>query len=101
MTKRNKKSHLKVAERILRINNFKTMKDNEVVYVYKKGIYLHEGEPLIKKLSRKYLKRNFSTYNVNEIINSIRYKTFVDRNKFNKDKDLINLKNGIFDTQSF
>jgi putative DNA primase/helicase len=77
---------------------FITTTGNEEIFVYKDGVYI-PAESLIKGLCSNLLGNRATTHRINETLNNIKYTTFVDRNEFNKDKHLINLKNGIFNLE--
>jgi putative DNA primase/helicase len=74
---------------------FKTTTSDEEVFFYKDGVYV-PAESFIKELCSQKLEEMETTHRVEETLNYIKYTTFVDRKEFNKDKELINLKNGIF-----
>lgn len=78
---------------------FKTFRDTrQIVYYDKqanKGVYEKNGERLIEE---KCVARfpHISSYCRNEIINTIKIKSYVDRSELDKDLDIINLKNGLY-----
>jgi putative DNA primase/helicase len=82
--------------------NFATMKDTDEIYYYdsNRGIYVKRGEVFIKS-ELAAMHTYIPTHQVNEIINTIKLKTYVDRNEFDSNieclacKDcMINLKTG-------
>ena len=82
--------------------SFATMKDNDEIYHYDsdKGIYVKGGEICIKK-ELAAMHAYIPTHHVSEIINTIKSKTYIDRNEFDSNiewlacKDcMINLKTG-------
>jgi len=79
---------------------FKTFRDTEEVLVYKDGIYKYNGESVIKEEATKRLDDDFSTAKIQQIINYIKYNTFVDRTEFNNDVDVINVKNGLLNLKT-
>ena len=62
------------------------MKDTCEMYVFDelKGVYIRFGEVVIKEQS-EILCPEISTHKVNEIIEKLRRRTFVDGSKFDKD----------------
>jgi putative DNA primase/helicase len=74
---------------------FLTTKDDEELLVYKDGVYVLEGEVVIKETLEEVLQSILSTYDLKEIINHIKRRTYIDRSEFNKDKEWLNLKNGL------
>jgi putative DNA primase/helicase len=82
--------------------NFATMKDTDEIYYYdsNKGIYVKGGEVFIKS-ELATMQTYMPTHQVNEIINTIKSKTYADRKEFDSNiewlafKDcMINLKTG-------
>ena len=59
------------------------------------GVYQGLGEIIIKEQSEVLCPR-ISTCKVNEIINKIRRRTYTNRTDFDKDLNILNLKNGLF-----
>ena len=81
---------------------FATMKDTDEIYHYDsdRGIYVKGGEVFIKK-EFTAMHAYIPTHHVNEIINTIKSKTYIDRNEFDSNiewlacKDcMVNLKTG-------
>ena len=86
-----------LTERIMRNQTFATMDDTGEIYHYDvdRGVYVPGGAVLIATEAEEYENR-ISTCKVNEIINKIRRRTYVNRTEFDKDSNLLNLKNGLF-----
>jgi P4 family phage/plasmid primase-like protien len=76
--------------------SFKTMRDNEEIYYYRNdvGIYLGFGESIIREYV-EVLDPNIKTYQVNEIIQKIKRRTYVSRDQFDENPDIINVQNGL------
>jgi P4 family phage/plasmid primase-like protien len=85
-----------VVEQLTNEFSFKTMKDTCEMYVFDelRGVYNRFGEVVIKEQS-EILCPEISTHKVNEIIEKLRRRTFVDRSKFDKDHDILNIQNGL------
>lgn len=84
--------------------HFKTFKDTEEVlcYDYNCGLYRYHGESVIKqlveeKLVSSGLAEQATRHYVSEVIGHIQRRTYIDREKFNSQPNLLNLKNGILD----
>ncbi len=79
-------------------NNLITMEDTEEIFTFDPGkkIYV-PAESLLKKNIQKQLHSEVSTHRVNEILNSIRRQTYIDREEFLVDKKYIPLSNKILD----
>jgi len=79
---------------------FVTADDNEDIYVYDNGIY-KPGELLIKAEVEKIIEDNTSSAFVSEIINHIKRRTYVPRDLFNRDKNILPVKNGLLNLKDF
>ena len=87
--------YFKVANYIMNYTKFITFRDNEDCYHYDEGIYKDNGEVIIKEKVRELLGDITTTHIVNEIINSIKDNTHIDRNTANTDLSLLCVENGI------
>jgi len=86
-----------IANHIMRkIFKIKTTSDNETMYRFDKGMYIEDGENKIKEYVEYVLGKKSKTAIVNEVVNHIKRSTFVDRNTFNSELHLINVKNGYY-----
>ena len=97
---REKNIAVKIGDELLRKYVFKTFKDTEEVLVYLDGVYQFNGESIIKEEARKILGNQFTTGKVSNVINYIKWGTFIDREEFNKDVEWINVKNGILNIET-
>jgi putative DNA primase/helicase len=72
---------------------FATMKDTDEIYYYdsNRGIYVKEGEVFIKK-ELASMQNYLPTYQVNEIINTIKAKTYTDRKDFDNNIEWVACK---------
>jgi P4 family phage/plasmid primase-like protien len=93
-------NHLAVAQELKQQYHFATMKDTQEIYVYQNGVYVPDGITFIQGKARDLLGEYFSTHRVQEIINEIKYSTFTDRDRFDVDKRMINLENGLLNTET-
>lgn len=85
-----------LANAIMKIRYFKTMKDTKEVYYYEDGIYKRNGETVIDELSGIILHKFSKSYNINETIKHIRRRTYADRSMFNSETKIV-LENGVLD----
>ena len=88
-----------VAGEIMKNYFFKTICDeDEEIYVYlpEDGLYHSGAKQLIKKCVYDILDENASSHYINEVICAIQAQTYVKREAFDADKNLIWIKNGIF-----
>ena len=80
---------------------FVTLSDTDVVMWYSGGVYLPAGEVEIRKIVERMMDGfKVTTHTVNEVIGHIKRRTYVERDDFDKDKRIINLQNGLFDTRT-
>jgi putative DNA primase/helicase len=96
----NEKSHITIARYIMQNDTFKTLRDTEEILIYEDGLYINKGESVIKEEALKILKSDFTTHQIKEITNYIKYSTFVERTDFNKNQGVLNLKNGLLDIRT-
>ena len=87
-----------LAEQVMTEYSLKTMRDNEEMYYYDvgRGLYLNLGDSVIKEYL-EILNPKIRTHTVNEIIQKIKRRTFVDRDKFDNNTNIINVQNGLLD----
>ena len=90
----------RLANDITAMHTFKSMSDTGAIYVYHDGVYVYKGKETIESEAQRRLGERSSTYNVNESMNHIKRDTYVDRDEFDKDEDIINLANGLFDIRT-
>lgn len=72
-----------------------------VFYIYKDGIFKNRGEDYIRTLLREF-DPTISKHMVEEVVDNIRYdkKYRRDRVEFNRDINLINIQNGVYNLES-
>ena len=91
----------KLVDDLLAEYSFKTLRDNEECFVYEDGVYASPGEVKIREECEKRVSKKFMTaHNVNEVIGHIKRSTYVKRIKFNREKWVLNLENGLYDIQT-
>lgn len=96
--------HSDMAEAILRVRSFLTLRDTEQVlwYDYPSGIYRFGGESTIKEMTQYWLGKlglpSEATSNyVNQVVGYIQRGTYIDREKLNANSDILVVKNGVLD----
>jgi len=84
---------------ICRQFTFKTMLDNEELWFYESGYYKNSGENIVKKIIQDCveIKLKISSRFINEVIASVKRKTYLDREAFEAPVHLICVGNGVFD----
>ena len=83
------------AEILKQIFYFKTIQDTKELMIYEEGIYVLKGELIIEKTIQHNLSGLIKTNDVIEVINIIKRGTYINRDEFDKDINLLCLKNGV------
>jgi P4 family phage/plasmid primase-like protien len=78
---------------------FKTPTDTEELHYYDDGIY-KPAEHKIKKELETELGAKISTHHANEIIEHLKWHSYINREEFNKYNGLIPLQNGLFNLET-
>ncbi|HDH45387.1 MAG TPA: hypothetical protein ENG66_08435 [Thermococcus sp.] len=81
---------------IMKLYSFKTLADTDEILYYKGGVYRFGGEVVIRKECKRLLGHETKKQRVNEVIHYIKCSTYTQRDEFDSDPNLLNLKNGIF-----
>jgi P4 family phage/plasmid primase-like protien len=94
-----------VADLLMTVYHFKTMRDTEEVLVYHDGVYEFGGEVLVKAETQRIMRQEgecerCTTHFVNEVIGHVRRSTFIDRREFEADPWLVAVQNGILNIQT-
>lgn len=83
---------------------FKTIpgtKGNDDILVYQDGVYTYNGETVIREECEKRVPTSIlTTHNVREVRDHIARDTFAEREDFNTQKYIINLRNGLLDART-
>jgi phage/plasmid-associated DNA primase len=85
-----------LTEQVMTEYAFKTMRDNEEMYYYDigRGLYLRFGDSVIREYV-EILNPKVKTHTVNEIIQKIKRRTYINRNESDNQTDIINVQNGL------
>ena len=96
-----------VADEIRKLYTFKTFSDTkEILYYHKNsGLYLKNAHTLIEAETEKWMVRYgygdaVSRGFVNEVIGHIKRNTFVNRDKFNSEPNLLVVQNGVLNIET-
>src|SRR5262249_3531549 len=84
-----------LVEELMKAHTFKTLSDTETILHYKEGKYCYGGELIIKAELEKLGGYSITTHMRTEVINHIKARTLVERSEFDKDLDILNVKNGL------
>jgi len=89
----------KITDHIMTKYNFLTLKDTKDVLVYQDGVYRPQGEVIIAQECEQLIE-SCTLYHVREIIGKIHRRTYVKRNLFDNDPDIINFKNCLYNLKT-
>jgi P4 family phage/plasmid primase-like protien len=92
----------KINERIpywIAEHHFKTISDTERLYHYKHGVYLDDGEVILKGIIESEFGDVTSNRIVGDVIGKVKRRTYQDRDSFNN-RPIINVKNGLLDLET-
>ena len=87
------------ADMLMIDHQFVTMADTDEIYYYQEGVYVKDGEVLIKKKCETLImdcKRD----DVNEVMAAIRRRTYAKRSEFDTEMNMLNLKNCWLDIET-
>lgn len=84
-----------VAKQILEEFIFITSSKSDELFIYKEGVYLKQGDSIIKKRVQEILQDKATTHKVNEVINHIKRMTIKDIDEDENPINLICVVNGI------
>ena len=80
-------------------HHFKTVSDTERLYRYDHGVYLDDGETVLKTLVETEFGDVTSNRLVADVIGKVKRRTYVNRDLFNN-KNVLNVKNGLLDLET-
>jgi P4 family phage/plasmid primase-like protien len=80
-------------------HHFKTVTDTEKLYHYASGVYLDDGEVVLKTLIEAEFGDITDNKMVSDVIGKVKRRTYVDRDHFNN-RRVINVKNGLLDLET-
>jgi P4 family phage/plasmid primase-like protien len=83
---------------VMSIHRFLTIEESKEILYYddESGVYVSRGEILIEKELDKTFGFRLRTSDITEIKNCVMRKTYVKKEKFDSNLDIINLKNGLY-----
>ena len=87
-----------LGKEIMKLYHFWTPIDEDALYVYnpKKGIYEFNGEAIVKAEADRALGVSSKTHRRNEVVEGVKIASY--HKKHNNPKNILALKNGLFDT---
>lgn len=80
---------------------FATLPGDDDMMWYREGVYIRGGDIEIKKVIEEIMDGfKVTTHAVNEVIGHVQRRTYTESGEFDKDKHIINLKNGLYNTET-
>jgi len=79
--------------------HFKTVTDTERLYHYGHGVYLDDGEIVLKALIEAEFGDITDDRLVRDVIGKVKRRTYVDRDLFNN-RNILNVRNGLLDLET-
>jgi putative DNA primase/helicase len=83
-------------EEIIKKHHFITIEETREIYYYRKGVYVFGGEIIIEKEAERLFEYSLANKDLAEIKGHIMRKTFHKRIELDKDVNIINLRNGLY-----
>ena len=93
----------KLVDDLLSDHSFKTIFGivRDDILIYEDGVYTYNGEKVIREECEKRVPKKFmATHSVSEVKNHIARSTFTEREQFDTEKYIINLRNGLLDVNT-
>jgi putative DNA primase/helicase len=79
---------------------FKAMRDNEELVYYKDGVYHTGGETYLKDIAVEIYGNSISNHVYREVLFQIQARNYIERTEFDKDPNILNLKNGLLNIKT-
>lgn len=80
-------------------HHFKTVADTERLYHYDHGVYLDDGEKVLKEIIEAEFGDVTNNKMVADVVGKVKRRTYVDRDAFNSQK-VLNVRNGLLDLET-
>ncbi len=84
---------------LIKEHNLITSKDSETIYHYEHGVYLDDGEILVKEQVEKEFSENTDENLIRNALGKVRRRTYRDSALFNS-QYVVNVKNGLLDLET-
>lgn len=94
-------THTDYAIMIMQNYIFKTVRETDEVLIYENGVYMgdKQADVIIKEQCERIIPE-CNTHDCNEVLNTIRRKTYRKRTLFDADLNIINMKNGLLNIET-
>lgn len=93
------KTHTEYAKEIMREYHFVTLRDTQETLYYHDGVYRYGAEPLVFEECEKRIE-NCTSYMRREVFKTIQALTYKDRDQFDSDVVVLNVRNGLLNIQT-
>jgi len=93
------KTHTEYAKEIMREYHFATLRDTQETLFYQDGVYKYGAEPLIFEECENRID-DCTSYMRREVFKTIQASTYKDRDQFDSDPVVLNVKNGLLNIQT-
>jgi len=93
------KRHTEYAKEIMNDYTFKTIRDTQETLYYENGVYRTGAETLINSECEERIP-NCTSYMRREVYKTIQASSYVERNEFDADPVVLNLKNGLLNLEN-
>lgn len=97
--KTERKTHAHYADEIMSCYEFATLEDTDEIMFYSEGVYISNGEVLIKKQCEQLIE-DCTNSMVSEVTSTIKRRTYTNRNDFDCEPNMLNLKNCWLDIET-
>lgn len=90
----------RLADKIKEELNLKTIMENDEILFYNGGVYHPEGEKKVLEVCEDIMGEDITLQDKREVIGHIKHSSYIQTEEINKNKNLIWLKNGIYDLEN-
>lgn len=90
----------KATEQLMSKYNFLTIEESKDILFYENGIYKKGGEIIIEKELEMMFGYSLKSAHISSILGHIKRRTYIKFKEFDKDLNIINLRNGLYNRQT-
>ena len=89
-----------ITESLITKYNFLTIEETKEILFYENGIYKKDGEIIIEKELESICGYSINSSYIEDIKGHIRRRTYIKSKEFDKDLNIINLRNGLYNIEA-
>ena len=97
---KNKEFKEKITEPLIQKYHFLTIEESKNILFYENGVYKKGGEIIIEKELESICGYSLKSAYIDDIKGHIRRRTYIKSEEFDKDLNIINLRNGLYNIQA-